>query len=210
MVSKRDAILCFNKEEYKMRENTNMKQRDEESMGVSLMGIDPTELKMTGEITDRIYKNGVLVEERTGHNIVVNQFLKLVMALCKGESGYSGIKYWAVGSGIASWDDSIPDPEINATRLTAEIGRIAISPSEIKFLDAAGNESATPTGVLQIKHVFGPSDCNGTWREFGIFGGNATATLNSGLMINKKHHAVITKTNEMSIERTMKFTLSLM
>ena len=71
------------------------------------------------------------------------------------------------------------------------------------------NETDIPTNILQIKHTFGVNDCNGTWREFGIFGGNATTTANSGLLINKRHHAVITKTDEMTIERTMRFTLSL-
>lgn len=170
---------------------------------------EPVQVKMTGEITDKIYKNGVLVEERTGHNIIVNSFMKLVMAMLKGNMGYNGIQYWAVGSGQQSWDNSPIEPEINASRLTAEIGRVAIPSSEITFLDATGATSNTPTNIIQIKHTFGPNDCNGKWREFGLFGGNSASAPNSGVMINKKHHSVITKTAEMSIERTMKFTLSL-
>lgn len=192
-----------------MKENTNMKQQDIHTATVNLLTGDSTNFSMTGEITDRIFKDGVLVEERVGHNIIVNSFLKLVMSLCKGGTGYNGIQYWAVGSGEESWDTTTPEPEINAIRLTTEFGRVAIDASEITFVDASGAESATPTNILQIKHVFGPNDCNGKWREFGIFGGDATATANSGVMINKKHHGVITKTSEMSIERTMKFTLSL-
>lgn len=192
-----------------MKDNVNMAHRDNESLDIGLMACDPTQLRMTGQIVDRIYKNGVLVEEIVGHNIVVNSFLKIVMALCKGESGYKGIQYWAIGSGTDAWDTTTPEPEINATRLTTEIGRIAIQPSEISFITADGAVSQSPTNILQIKHLFGPNDCNGKWREFGLFGGNATATANSGVMINKKHHAIITKTSEMSIERTMKFTLSL-
>ena len=190
------------------KENAFMNQQDSEIIGIKLQSEDLHNVHMTGEITDRIFKNGVLVEERVGHNLVVNSFLKLVMALCKGEPGYSGIQYWAIGSGDDSWDASIPDPEINAVRLTSEFGRVAIAPSEVSFIDASGTTMQTPTNIIQIKHVFGPNDCNGKWREFGIFGGDATATANSGIMINKKHHSVITKTNEMSIERTMKFTLS--
>ena len=98
---------------------------------------------------------------------------------------------------------------MNATRLTAEIGRVAIPASEITFLDSNYNEVSNPTNIIQIKHTFGVSDCNGTWREFGIFGGNATATTNSGLLINKRHHSVLTKTSEMTVERTMRFTLNL-
>lgn len=192
-----------------MREDTNMINGDNDSIAMKLLTGDPTNLRMTGEITDRIYKNGVLVDEIVGHNLIVNSFLRLVMALCKGESGYGKIQYWAIGSGEDSWDDATPDPDINAVKLTAELGRVAITASEISFLDVSGAVSTTPTNVLQIRHIFGPNDCNGKWREFGIFGGNATPTADSGIMINKKHHSIITKTSEMSIERTMKFTLGL-
>lgn len=166
-------------------------------------------LNMTGHIVDRIYKNGELIDIIEGHNLVVDSFLKLIMSLCKEESGYSGIQYWAIGSGETSWDDNIPNPEINATRLTSELGRVQIDKSEISFVTADGDKSDTPTNILQIKHIFGADDCNGLWREFGIFGGNATEEANSGIMINKRHHKLLTKTNEMSIERTMTFTLNL-
>ena len=182
---------------------------DIDHMGLHMMAVDGHNVHMVGEITDRIYKNGVLIEERVGHNLIVNSFLKLVMALLKGQPGFSGIGYWAVGSGASSWDTNLPDPEINATVLTAEIGRVKIQPSEITFLDANYNPSANPTNILQIKHTFGTNDCNGVWREFGIFGGQASATANTGLMINKKHHKIITKTSDMTIERTMRFTLNL-
>lgn len=192
------------------KDNCGMQaSRDIDHMGLHMMAVDGHNVHMVGEITDRIYKDGVLIEERVGHNLIVNSFLKLAMALLKGQSGFSGIGYWAVGSGTSSWDANLPDPEINATVLTAEIGRVKIQPSEITFLDANYNVSANPTNILQIKHIFGTNDCNGVWREFGIFGGQASATANTGLMINKKHHKIITKTSDMTIERTMRFTLNL-
>lgn len=186
-----------------------MKNYDTDAIMSKVASIDASGFHMTGQITDKIFKNGVLVEERVGHNLIVKSFLKLVMALCKGQSGYGGIQYWAIGSGADSWDTSTPSPEINATRLTNEIGRIAISPAEIVFVDEGGAVSLTPTNIIQITHTFGADDCNGKWREFGIFGGNATSEANSGIMINKKHHNIITKTSDMTIERTMKFTLNL-
>ena len=192
-----------------MKENVNMCQQDTEQLALKMLTGDVSGLHMTGQITDRIYKNGVLVDEIVGHNLVVNSFLNLVMCLLKQQNGYSGIQYWAVGSGASSWDSNMPTPDIGATRLTAELGRVPISASEISFLDSNYNVVSTPTNILQIKHTFGASDCNGVWREFGIFGGNATDSTNSGIMINKRHHAVITKTEEMTIERIMRFTLSL-
>ena len=158
-----------------MKENANIKQfREEDSLALRAVTDGFSKVKMTGECIDRIYKNGVLVDEIVGHNLVVSSFLNLVMCLLKRQSGYSGIQYWAVGSGASSWDSGLPTPEISATRLTAEIGRVPISTSELAFLDTNYEVVSTPTNILQISHTFGANDCNGVWREFGIFGGNAT------------------------------------
>ena len=192
-----------------MKENAKTMGVDTDNISLALASGDDHSIKMTGQITDRIFKNGVLVEERVGHNLVVNTALNLIMALLKRQSGYSGIQYWAVGSGASSWDSGLPSPTAGDTRLTAEIGRVAISPSEIVFLNGNLQVSSTPTNIIQITHTFGVNDCNGKWREFGIFGGNATASANSGIMINKRNHEVITKTSEMTVERVMRFTLSL-
>lgn len=192
-----------------MKDNISMNQLDKELLNLNIQYGTLSDIHMTGQSIDRIYKKGVLVEERVGHNLVVNSFLNLVMCLLKQESGYSGLQYWAVGSGNSSWDDNTPTPEIDATRLTSEIGRVPISINDLRFLDSNYNEVSNPTNILQISHTFGINDCNGTWREFGIFGGNATEILNSGIMINKRHHAVINKTDEMTIDRIMRFTLNL-
>nr|DAT58992.1 MAG TPA: tail-collar fiber protein [Caudoviricetes sp.] len=171
--------------------------------------IDSTGVSMTGEITDYIYKNGVLVDTIKSHNLVVNSFLNLVMCLLKNQSGHLGIQYWAVGSGNTAWDTAEVQPTSGETRLTVEIGRVPILPSEITFLNSSFNEVSTPTNIIQVKHTFGTNDCNGAWREFGIFGGNATTSANSGILINKKHHKLINKTSEMTVERVMRFTLNL-
>ena len=192
-----------------IKDNVNMGQQDSEVLALKMMTGDFHDVKMTGQSIDRIFKNGKLVDEIVGHNLVVNSFLNLVMCLLKQQSGYTGIQYWAVGSGAPSWDTSMPTPELTATRLTAEIGRVPITADELAFLDQDYRVVSTPTNILQISHTFGADDCNGVWREFGIFGGNATAVLNSGIMVNKRHHSVITKTEEMTIERIMRFTLSL-
>lgn len=192
-----------------MKENAKVYQKDSENLVLNMGSECLSDVHMTGEIIDTIHYKDGRVEKRVGHNLVVNNFLKLVMSLLKGETGYKGIQYWAVGSGASSWDNSMPSPSIDSTKLTAELGRVAITAGEIKFLTPEYKVSSVPTNIIQITHTFGPSDCNGVWREFGIFGGNATATKDSGLMINKRHHAIITKTEEMTIERVMRFTLNL-
>lgn len=192
-----------------MKERINMSHQDTEILATKIASGDLSGVKMTGQSIDRIYKNGVFVEEIVGHNLVVSSFLKLIMCLLKQENGYSGIQYWAVGSGASSWDSNTPNPTLDSTGLTSELGRSAINKDNIIFLNSNYEKSNTPTNIIQVSHTFGTSECNGVWREFGLFGGNATASKDSGIMINKRHHAIITKTNEMSVERIMRFTLSL-
>ena len=190
-------------------DNSKLNKVEESTMNFNTLAKeDAHNVHMTGEVIDKIYKNGVLVETIEGHNLVVNSFLKLVMLLLKNQNGHKGATYWAIGSGADSWDTTSVTPSLNETRLTNEIGRVAIPASEIVFLDNNYEETTTPTNIIQITHTFGTADCNGKWREFGIFGGNATTDANSGLMINKRHHGVITKTEEMTVERTMRFTLN--
>ena len=192
-----------------MKENVGMNQTDSDKLSLKMQTGDLTGVHMTGHYVDRIFKNGELVEEIKGQNLVVNSFLHLVMCLLKQQNGYSGIQYWAVGSGSASWDENLINPSLGDTKLTREIGRVPISPADISFLNSNFDKVSTLTNIIQIEHTFGTDECNGVWREFGIFGGNASATLNTGIMINKRNHPVITKTEEMTIERVMRFTLSL-
>ncbi|MBO8161166.1 MAG: hypothetical protein H0Z24_05970 [Thermosipho sp. (in: Bacteria)] len=165
--------------------------------------------KFKGEVTD------VLINTKTGEkkvlwtskNVVVDDFSKLIAALVKNESGYSGALYWAVGSGSDSWDDSNPPlPSVTDTKLTSETYRKAITADDMAFLDDNGNETATITNKLQIKVTFTETEANGALREFGIFGGNATSTKDSGIMINHKIHPLIYKTSDMILERTIRFT----
>lgn len=193
-----------------MRDNVNVNQKDMETLSLMLSHGDIDRVHMTGQSIDKIYnKDGKLLDTIVSHNLVVNSFLNLVMCLLKQQSGYAGIQYWAVGSGEESWDSVLPSPDIGATRLTSETGRARILANELEFLDQDYKVTSTPTNILQVSHTFGTDECNGVWREFGIFGGNATSDANSGIMINKRHHAVITKTSEMIVERVMRFTLSL-
>lgn len=190
-------------------ENGSPKAVDTEHLVMRLCHHDPASVHMTGDHIDRIYKRGTLVDVREGHNLVVLPFLRLVMCLLKQQKGYSGLQFWAVGSGSDTWDADLPTPDLNATRLTKELGRVPLTPEEMMFLTEDFEVSSVPTNIIQIRHLFTESDCNGVWREFGIFGGNATTSINSGIMINKRHHPILTKTEDMTVERIMRFTLTL-
>lgn len=191
-------------------DKSNAGFRDSEKLSLSMFNKECHSISMTGDITDRIYdRKGNLIDEIVGHNLVLDSFAGLVMCLIKNQPNYSGLQYWAVGSGLSSWDSDIPEPQKDEVRLTNEIGRVQILPEDISFLDTNFDPTTTPTNIILIKKIFNFDECNGIWREFGLFGGNATSTENSGIMINKRHHAIITKTDDMKVERNLRFTLTL-
>ena len=146
-------------------------------------------------------------ETRTYHNTVVNTCSNLIACLMKGQSGYSGIQYWAVGSGNPNMSNTNPDtPNVADTKLQAETFRKAIKPSDITFLDSGNSPTETITNKIQISITFLESEANGELREFGLFGGVATGTKDSGIMINRKIHPLIYKTSGMRLDRIIRIT----
>ena len=100
-------------------------------------------------------------------------------------------------------------------RKKIETGTGIYADDGIHFLDENGDVSTTPTHVIEIKLTFKENEglLNGKdeaqWRCFGIVGGDeASTTLGSGLFMNAKNHAVITKTSTMVVERKIKFTFT--
>ena len=164
---------------------------------------------MKGIIKDKIiYEDGRIEVREWEHNTIVNDVAKLLTCLLKGQSGYKGISYWAIGSGLASWDTTTPAPTVNDTGCTTEIFRKAIPVANIKFISDTGEVTSSPTKTIQIDLVFDKGEGTGTWREFSIFGGNATTSPNSGLAINHRTHGRIEKTATMVVERSMRFVFS--
>ena len=142
--------------------------------------------KETGE--KEIIHNGV-------SNLIVIGFGFLVASLLKGGFTQSfPISYWAVGEGEgAFWDDLTQEQRqskslFSLTSLYNETFRVITTNV---FIDENDIEIFLgPTNRLEIRAIFGP-DVTGGLREFGIFGGTATSSLGSGLMIDHKSHQVI-------------------
>lgn len=165
-----------------------------------------------GELRDIIKdaNTGEIIEVHEWEkNIIVKDIGILVACLMKGHPGYSGMLYWAVGSGLGTWDNMNPPlPSADDHKLVNEIGRKAIPSASISFVDANGNVSASPTNRLLITLSFGENDCNGEWREMMIVGGNATSTKDSGVAINHKTHQFIGKTTNVTVDRQIRFTFN--
>ena len=121
----------------------------------------------------------------------------------KGEAGFGGCLYWEQGSGLAAWDSDQPTPTEDDTALTTPLYRKAIDPSDIIYVDANGNASASRTNRIKISVSFGTGESTGKIREYGIFGGDATTTLGSGLMIDHKIHGVQTKDDDITYNRSI-------
>ena len=162
--------------------------------------------KVEGQFKDTIiYKDGRKEIVEWNKNIIVRNLGILVARMLKGDS-QTGIGYWAIGSGNSSWDVVPVAADVEDTSLVVEFARKIIPAEAINYIDDNNLVSVTPTNRLEIVLTFDDDEAVGTWREFAIFAGNATATLNSGTNINKKNHGRIDKTSDMTIIRQMRFT----
>lgn len=161
-----------------------------------------------GEFTDTITYTDGTKEVREGQNLIVNDIGKLIACLFMNKEGYKGLTYWAIGSGQDEWDTRPSSPNVNDSRLQTEFFRKEIPKENIKFIDEHGEPSAQVTNRISITLTFSTEEANGKWREFSIFGGDASSSLNTGLMINHKIHQILTKDNTMTIERQIRFTFN--
>lgn len=173
-------------------------------------GIEEMNRCFIGEVRDTIHHLDTgKVEVVEYHNTIINNIGKLIACLFKGHSGYGRLGYWAIGSGSDGWDNVNPTPaQPTDTGCVNEIGRKAIELSNIKFIDSRNAETESVTNRIQITVTFTESECNGIWREFAIYGGNATSTRGSGIAINHKNHGIMVKTSNMVIERQIRFTFN--
>ena len=155
------------------------------------MSSSSADLVLVGEYQDTIRRGRappVLMPWRS--NRIVSTAWPLVAALLRGESSMAGIAFCAIGGGVASWDDRASVDVPDATHLAHEIVRVPIAPADIRYVDSAGGAASTPTHRLSVSvRVTATSAIK--VREFALFGGEATAALNSGRMINYVIHSRI-------------------
>lgn len=187
-------------------ENFNKNIVANDSIAIGTKAHDTYNRPLHWEIQDTLINADGSIAGRYHHvNTVVDSCSKLIACLMKGQAGQSGLKYWAVGKGDGSWNnDAPPSPTVGDTKLLVETFRKAIRPEDITFLDSGNQPTDTITNKLQITVTFLENEANGELREFGLFGGNATGTANSGFMVNRKIHPLIYKTSGMKLERIIR------
>lgn len=170
-----------------------------------------------GEWRDRIYDtNGTLLEDTGWHSNQLQDTNATLLAmlfreLLQGSPAVdAGPQYLAIGRGLSSWDLSPPTLSRSDTTLEDEFFRKEIQAADITYIDPVTKApSGSPTRAVEIEVTMTTSEANDTWREFGFFGGNATATLDSGYMINWVSHSRIDKDNTMTVIRTCRFIFQL-
>lgn len=141
-----------------------------------------------------------------GWNQIQNSFATLLAAWCRGEAGYDRITFVGIGSGNVSWDTTPPTQSYSDTTLTTEYFRKAVTQANIVYIDPVTNlpTGGTPSSKIEITVTLLTSEANGAMREFGLFGGTATSTLDSGQMVNWIVHSRIDKDSSLEIERKIR------
>lgn len=166
--------------------------------------------KIVGRWFDKlIYQDGTEKfgehgEFEWGYNQIQNTCAVLLASLLKGEAGYLGMNYMAIGSGSASWDSVPPTKSYSQTNLTAEFYRKAVALADITYLDALNVVTLTPSKKIEVTVLLAAGEATGTLREFALFGGTASGTANSGEMINWISHARIDKDSALAIQRKVR------
>lgn len=176
----------------------------------------------TGVWTDTFRDpEGNVLEIRRGKNLVTVNYGLLVAGLLGndttvltafGAGSWVGLQHMAWGSGSSGWDSTPVSPSLAETQLTAEVLRISLqaAAASIEWLDEDENPVVLPplTNKLRVTSELDTSTGNGsTFREIGLFGGNSTATTNSGHLVNKAHFTAVAKTASFSLSREMVLTV---
>ena len=139
-------------------------------------------------------------------NTIVDAAWPLVAGLLKNDTTMAGILYWAVGTGNPSWDVTPQAPGQAVTRLHHEVARLPVPTEAIIYLNPDGTPSVEPTACIEISVTFSWPEAR-QLREFGLLGGAASETADSGRLINYVIHPRIDLAAGTGLARRVRFTL---
>src|SRR6266540_3801225 len=154
---------------------------------------------MHGTFRDRLIgPSGASIETPWRSNLVVWSALDLIGALLCNRS--SGLTYLAVGTGDPAWGANPPSADRGRTRLTTEVFRTRLEPGDTLTYDPQA-------GRVHVRVTIGRGRATGTLREFGLFGGDASARPDSGVLVNHATHPAVQKAEGDVLERELFLTL---
>ena len=154
-------------------------------------------------------KTQQIVEQRHGHNIIVNTASILISRLLKdNKEPDAGISYLTVGTGGSGWYlQNPPQPKNTQTKLETELARKAFTTADVTFIDPdTGDPTVVPTNVVDYTCTFAETEAVGPLVEMALFGGDATDAANSGTMINYRTFPVLNKTSSMTFTIIFRIT----
>lgn len=154
-------------------------------------------------------QTGKIIEEKHGTNIIVNSASVLIARLLKdNHEPDGGITYLAVGTGGVGWNlQNPPQPTTTQTKLENEIARKAFTTEDVTFIDPdTGDPTVVATNVVDFTATFAETEAVGPLVEMGLFGGDASSSLDSGTEINYRTFPVINKTNSMTLTIIFRIT----
>jgi hypothetical protein len=153
----------------------------------------------------RLPKSNIQKEMHVKNLIVSKASQFMAKRMRPGASWGAGIGYLEVGTGVGTGTTASPQPESLAQSiLRSALARKAID--SWTYLDGSNNPTASETNVIQLTTTFTELEAVGSIVEMGLFGGDATVTLNTGYMFNYKTFPVWTKTNEFKLAVIWKLT----
>lgn len=160
-----------------------------------------------GELFLILKEKGKIIKTYHHSNIIVNTASILIARLLKDSNEpTAGISFLGVGSGNDGWDPfDPPAPTTSQTLLENEFYRKSISTST--FVDPQTAEPTTvPTNIVDYATTFSEAEAVGPIMELALFGGEASATTNTGTMLNWRTFPVINKTNAMTLTIIFRIT----
>ena len=153
-------------------------------------------LTLKGEVWAFIedVNNGEKTSIDLGKNVITLDASVLVARLIKDSTATSGLLYLAVGTGATGWNLQKPPAGTNTqTRLENELFRKTFAQTAFIKTDGSGDESSTPTNIVDFVTTYEAGEAVGPLVEMGLYGGDATGTPNSGTLFNYKTFPVINK-----------------
>lgn len=162
--------------------------------------IEALNTKAIGRWRDTLYyANGVVQKGQWNYNQIQDDSGIITAGALTGK--LLGFQYLALGEGSSTWDTTPPTIARTQTQLEAETQRLPIpSIDSISYLHpTTGAVSGAPTRRMEFT-VMIPATVLGDFREFGLVGGDATSTLNTGYLFNHVAHAVISKDSGTPLE----------
>lgn len=184
------------------------------------------QLHMVGKFKDTLrwksHTGSERIEERgwSFNQIQDSALLQIAGSVIGAEDTTSGlfnnfgpIRYLAIGSGDSSWDadpNNVTKP-VDQAALQSEFVRFAVAADDFDFLSSGGAVLSPQelSSRFKLTRILGENDANGDLREFGLFGGDASAAADSGIIFNWITHPLIQKDATLVIERVIDIQFSI-